>query len=83
MFVLKDTDSVNKFVYKFDCKYTEEECLDLITEDKHLPFYFDKNGDYKSTSRALLFLALLPFTAFYFIYMGIKEELRSERRLTK
>ncbi len=65
---------MNKFVYKFECKYTEEEYLDLIS---------DKNGDYKSTSRALLFLALLPFTASYCIYMGIKEELTSEKRLTR
>jgi hypothetical protein len=83
LYGLKDTDSVNKFVYKFECKYTEEEYLDLISEDKHLPFFFDKNGDYKSTSRALLFLALLPFTASYCIFMGIKEELTSEKRLTR
>ncbi len=79
----KDTASLNKFVYKFECKYSEEEYLELISEDKHLPFFFDKNGDYKSTSRALLFLALLPFTASYCIYMGIKEELTSEKRLTR
>jgi GTPase SAR1 family protein len=67
-------DDDEKIIWNFECKYSREQYFDLVTKNKNLPFFCDKYGHDKSVSKALLFLALLPFMLPYCFYLGMKED---------
>ena len=54
----EECSSEEKIIWNFECKYTREQYLDLVTDHEVLPFFLDKNGEFKSATKALLFLGL-------------------------
>jgi len=67
-------DDDQKIIWNFECKYSREQYFLLIAKNMNIQaFFFDKYGQIKSASKALIFFALLPFTFSYCIYIGMKE----------
>jgi GTPase SAR1 family protein len=67
-------DDDEKIIWNFECKYSREQYIDLVTKHKYFPFFLDKYGDFKSDSKVLLFFALLPFLLPYGVYIEMKED---------
>ncbi len=56
-----------EFVEKFECKYSKEEYFEKVSENKDLPYFLDKYGQFKSAGKAVLFIALSPFLIPYIL----------------